>query len=169
MGKVQYKLRPFADSDEESLIRSINDRAVARNMYSIPHPYTLSDAREWLAFCAHTEAEVPRSAFHFAIEIDGEVAGGIGVYSIDVHKAEVGYWLARRYWGQGIMTRVVNEITRFGLRQLGLKKMYAYVFSYNPASKRVLEKAHYQTEGVLRCEFKKGRSYVDAFLMARLR
>ena len=104
---------------------------------------------------------------NFIIEINCHLAGGIGFDNIKKeHKAEIGYWLGKEFWGQGIMTEAVMAATKFGIKKLKLKRIYAGVYSYNPASMKVLEKAGYKPEGIEKKAVKKGRRYIDKHIFA---
>ncbi len=86
---------------------------------------------------------------------------------IEGHKAEIGYWLAEKHWGKGIMTGAVRIICRFGFEKLGLRRIYAAVFPGNRASARVLEKAGFVFEGRLRNLYEKGGKMIDGLMYAK--
>jgi RimJ/RimL family protein N-acetyltransferase len=131
------------------LIRHANNRRVWRNLRDrFPHPYTGPSADDWLAYATIEE----RSPWEFAIEVDGEAAGGIALErgaDIERHSAEIGYWLGEPFWGRGIATAAVRAITTRAFEQTDLYRLYGCVFAWNPASMRVLEKSGYRREGVL--------------------
>jgi len=143
------ELREWRKDDERSLQAHADNPNVAcwlRDQF--PQPYTLDDARIWLA----RNLDVPKQS-QFAIVIDGEAAGGIGLYfqsDIFRRSAEIGYWLGEKHWGRGVMTEAVVQVTRFGFERYGFAHIFAGVFEGNTASVRVLEKAGYQLEGRLR-------------------
>jgi [ribosomal protein S5]-alanine N-acetyltransferase len=95
--------------------------------------------------------------------------GGIDLNNIKEHKAEIGYWLGKDYWGQGIMTEAVRLITTYGFEKLGLRRIYAHVFVFNKASMTVLKKAGFKYEGKLRKHAKKGDKFLDSFLFAKVK
>jgi RimJ/RimL family protein N-acetyltransferase len=132
-----------------------------------PSPYTLDDAEAWLRHCART---VPVT--DFAIEVDGEAAGGIGVVlRTDVERVdtELGYWLGEQYWGRGVMSRAVTAFVPWVLERFHVARVHANVFDFNTASARVLEKAGFTLEGRLRqSAFKDGR-LIDQLVYARIR
>lgn len=165
----QFTLRPIRKGDLESIARHINDWAIVRNMLSIPYPYTIKDAREWYRKTRNVARQKKRDRYDFGIEIDDEIVGGIGIFKISGHKAELGYWLGRAYWGKGIMTEVVKEITKYGFNELGLRRIYASVFPHNKPSMRVLEKAGYKFEGILRKNVKLRGKLIDEYLFAKVR
>jgi [ribosomal protein S5]-alanine N-acetyltransferase len=73
-------------------------------------------------------------------------------------RAEIGYTLSRKYWGEGYMTEAVNAVIDFGFREMLLNKIQARCEVNNIASARVMEKAGMQLEGILRQQiFVKGR------------
>jgi RimJ/RimL family protein N-acetyltransferase len=158
-------IRPWHHPDRESLVRHANNRHVwlmLRDQF--PHPYTRTDADAWLAHVA-----TQRPVTSFAIVVAGEAAGGIGLApQPDVHRrsAEVGYWLGEALWNRGIMTSTVRAFTTYAFDAYDLIRIFAGVFSTNPASMRVLEKAGYTREGVLRHSVVKDGQVLDQVLYA---
>jgi [ribosomal protein S5]-alanine N-acetyltransferase len=95
--------------------------------------------------------------------------GGCGFAGLQLgksHRAEIGYWLAKPYWGQGIMTAIVRRLCEFAFAELSLVKIEAHVFAGNAASARVLEKCGFVQEGYLRKQYVKDGKYLDAKLFA---
>jgi RimJ/RimL family protein N-acetyltransferase len=106
-----------------------------------------------------------------AIEIDGEACGGIGVrprHGEKAHAAELGYWLGRRHWGHGLMTRIVAAYLEWAVPALDLHRIEANVLDVNPASARVLEKNGFQQEGVRRAAVRKPDGLHDLRLLGRI-
>ena len=165
----KFILRPYKKRDEVSLRNSINNKKIYRNTLVIPYPYTSKHAKEWIEKNLKEGRKKKPAMVNFAIDIDGEVAGAVGFHKIEGHKAEIGYWLAEKYWGQGIMTEAVKLATKFGFKKLKLKRIYATVFPSNKASMYVLEKNNYNFEGVLRKYHKKDNKFLDANLYAKVK
>jgi [ribosomal protein S5]-alanine N-acetyltransferase len=164
-------IRSFVPSDAVAGAREIAAENVARNLARLPHPYTLKDAEEWIA---KATAQSPET--HFAISIDGQLAGGIGLergdgdrIAICDHCAEIGYWLGESYWGRGIMSEAVSALTEWAFAELRLVRIYAAVFARNPASVRVLMKAGFEYEGRLRARYYRDGEYIDGLLYAKVR
>jgi RimJ/RimL family protein N-acetyltransferase len=161
----QCRIRSWRDGDQPSLARHANDLQVWRNVRDhFPHPYTEADADAWIAMVV---GHVPET--QFGIEVNGEVAGGVGLMlqqDIARHSAEIGYWLGQEFWGRGIMTEAVRCITDWGFTSLNIYRVYALVFEWNPASRRVLEKAGYILEGCLRKAVLKDGQLLDQFAYA---
>jgi RimJ/RimL family protein N-acetyltransferase len=90
---------------------------------------------------------------NLAIDVQGEAAGGLGyVPGTDVERfsAEVGYWLGEQYWRRGIVSEALSLFTQYAFSELKLLRLFATPFADNRASIRVLEKAGYVLEGVMR-------------------
>lgn len=165
----RFVLRHFRKGDELDIVKHANNTKIYRATIPMPYPYDASDALEWIE---QNRAEARRKVpgmVSFAIDIDGEVVGCIGLSDIEGHKAAVGYWLAEPHWGQGIVTRAVKLISRYGFEEVGLRRIYAHVFPFNRASARVLEKNAYKLEGRLRKEAEKDGKLYDMLLYAKVR
>ncbi len=109
---------------------------------------------------------------HFAIEVEGEAAGSIGLElgeDVARRSAEIGYWLGEAHWGRGIATEAVRTVTAYGFEQLDLVRIFANVFAWNPASMRVLEQAGYVLEGRLRSAVTKDGETIDQLAYAVVR
>jgi RimJ/RimL family protein N-acetyltransferase len=161
-------LREWRRGDEPSLVRHANNRNVWINVRdTFPHPYTTADARSWIRL-----ATTQGLNHVFAIDVEGFAVGAIGVRpGEDIHRfsAEIGYWLGEEYWNRGIVTEAVVAITDYAFETLGMVRLYADVFVWNPSSIRVLEKAGFTKEGVLRRSAMKDRQLVDQVLYARVK
>jgi [ribosomal protein S5]-alanine N-acetyltransferase len=168
----QVHLSELRASDKDSLIAHLNDRGIYERTLRIPFPYTETAADEWLALVAKITEQQGRQA-HWAIRTaDDALIGGCGFSGFQTgksHLAEVGYWLAKPYWGRGIMTAVVQRLCQHAFEEFGLVKITAHVHPHNQASARVLEKCGFQEEGYLRRHFLKDGRFVDARLFGLLR
>jgi RimJ/RimL family protein N-acetyltransferase len=168
IGESGFILRPLKKADYKVLTRKINDRSIYRFTTNIPYPYSVSDARKWLEKVMRRYRSKLPDAYDLAIEINGELAGSISLMKIEKgHKAELGYWLAKEYRGQGIMSRAIAEMVRIGFNKLKLKKIYAYVFTHNTASYRVLVKNGFKKEGLLIQHVKKDGKLKDEYILAK--
>jgi RimJ/RimL family protein N-acetyltransferase len=113
-----------------------------------------------------------KPATTFAIAMSSEAIGCIGLQiGRDIHckTAELGYWLGEPFWGRGIMSEAVAELTRCAFGIFDLERIYAEPFAGNRASARVLEKAGFVCEGRLRASIFKDGKRLDSFLYARVR
>ena len=162
-------LRPWREDDAEALARRANNRRVSIQLRDrFPHPYTLEDARQWIGRCL----AAPEPPLDLAIEHAGEPIGGVGLQpwqDVARFTAEVGYWLGEDFWGRGFATEALRRFSAYAFESFPFERLEAYVFSTNPASRRVLEKSGYEYEATLRrSAFKDGR-FLDGHLYARLR
>ena len=82
--------------------------------------------------------------------------GAISLMSIEQgHQAEIGYWIGKPFWGQGVCFEDTQLVVQFAFSSLNLLRLYARYFSRNPASGRVLVNAGFVHEGTRRCHVKK--------------
>ena len=134
-------LRTWRAADAASLAANADDITLWNNVRDFfPHPYTLGDAREFIA------------------------AGGVGfVPGTDVERfgAEIGYWLGSRYRGRGIMTAAVGRAVEWMFANTPIIRIFAAVYATNPASQRVLAKAGFRHVGTFRRAFFKNGAFVD--------
>lgn len=165
----KFVLRPFKKKDEASLAKNINNKKIYRNTLEIPYPYTLKDAKEWIKKNLKENRKKKPKEISFAIDINSDIIGGIGLDKIEDHQAEIGYWLTPKYWNKGIMTLAIRKVTKYGFDKLKLKRIYARVFPFNKASMKVLNKNGYKLEGILRKEIKKDKKLLDNHLFAKVR
>ncbi len=142
-------IRSWTPRDVASLVEHANDREIWLSLRDrFPHPYTVRAGREFIRTARRMNPET-----FFAIDVGGEAVGGIGlVLHPDVERvsAEVGYWLGRRFWGEGITTEALGAITKYAIEHFALTRLYAVPFAFNARSCRVLEKAGYILEARLR-------------------
>lgn len=166
----KFILRSIEKDDAENIAKYANDKVVYRNTLVIPYPYRLKDAEDWIKQNLKRYKEKNPENFVLAIDIDGEFAGAIGIHNIrEGHKAELGYWLGRKFWGRGIMTEAVKEISQLAFKKFGLRRCYAHVFTWNKASARVLEKSGFKFEGTLKKDAKKNGKFLDHHVFARVK
>jgi [ribosomal protein S5]-alanine N-acetyltransferase len=162
------QLRELRETDAEAIARHANNRKIWRNLRDrFPHPYSLEDAKLWIEI---TASEIPQTTF--AIVVNGEVCGGIGlILGEDVYfrTAEIGYWLSEEHWGKGIISEAVAAVSEYGFEHLKLLRIWAQVFAWNPASMHVLEKCGFSNEGILRQAVFKDGEVIDAVRYALVR
>ncbi len=142
---IEFTLRKWEESDLDSLVKHANNPDIAKNMTDgFPHPYTKEHA---LAFLGKFKDQEPVQLF--AIVINGEAAGGIGIHlQTDIYRlnAELGYWLSADYQGQGIVPRAIRQIVEYTFTYFEVNRIYARPFGSNLASQKVLEKCGFQLE-----------------------
>jgi len=159
-------VRSWRDGDEDSLVLHADNRKIWLNLRDrFPHPYTRADARQWIQIVQERKPET-----NFAIDVGGKAVGGISVMlhdDVERCSAEVGYWLGEEFWGQGIMTAVLRVVTEYAFKEFSLTRIYAVPFARSTSSVKVLEKAGFVLEGVLRRSAVKDGVILDQLMYAR--
>ncbi len=143
------KLRPFRLTDAQRIVELADNEKISRNLRDgFPNPYTLSDAKNFLAKFTNQDPVT-----FFAIEYNGKHVGNISLLpGQDIYRksAEIGYFIGEPYWNKGIVSTAVTLITEYGFNHLGLIRIHTGVFEYNIASQRVLEKCGFAKDGIFR-------------------
>lgn len=156
------QIRKWKLSDAKDLAIALSNKKIQDNLRDgLPYPYTEQDGADYISAMLSADEN---ETFAFAITVDGKAVGSIGVFrQVNIHRqtAELGYYLAEEYWGKGIMTEAVKQICEYVFGKSDIIRIYAEPFAYNAASCRVLEKAGFQCEGVLRKNAVKNGKIVD--------
>lgn len=145
-------LRELKPGDAEAIFRYFSDPQVTRYLSAGPYK-RLEQASDMIDFL---RAMFPnREGFRWGITLkegDDRVIGTCGYHAwLRPHfRAEIGYELAREYWGQGIMQEAIRSLLTFGFNEMKLNRVEAHVLPENLASARFLEKLGFQREGLLR-------------------
>ncbi len=162
---MEFKLRPWTLNDLNSLVKYANNKDIAKFMTDgFPHPYIEEAGRGFIAFATKDDP------IHiFAIDINGEAVGGIGIHpqsDIQRKNAELGYWLAEPFWGHKIMTRAVQQMLDFAFNNYDITRVFARPFGTNIASQKVLEKAGFKLEGRFEKTLYKNGEFLDELVYA---
>jgi RimJ/RimL family protein N-acetyltransferase len=144
-------LRPIWPEDWQAIHNGIADKGVVRNLARAPWPYSEEDARQFAEL--PIDPYFPR--FLIARARDAALIGCIG---IDRHEndVELGYWIARPYWGQGFAGEAGGAVLQVAA-MLGHKRVVASHFLDNPASGRVLRKLGFEPTGQIKERHSCGR------------
>lgn len=147
MDSCSITLRPFRISDIDDFIVWAGDDRVTQNI----RWKTIADKEEALDFIK--EVCIPHP-WRRSICIDDRSVGFVSVYrwsGEDVYKADIGYALAEKYWGKGITTVALKiAVSEVFKDYPDLVRLQAFTMVENRASQRVLEKAGFTKEGLLR-------------------
>jgi RimJ/RimL family protein N-acetyltransferase len=168
IGLPGWTLRAWRASDAESLARHANDTEVWRWMSdAFPHPYTPEIARHWVA-----RGHVDFGGDNWAIALDDVALGGCGIHGGEGQfrcNAEVGWWLARPYWGRGVVSRVAALLVQRAFANPVITRVFAPIHAGNERSMAVARKAGLALEGVQRLSAMKAGHPVDRHVFARYR
>lgn len=99
----------------------------------------------------------------------GRLAGGISVGNIRrgvAQSAQIGYWMGERFAGRGLMLEALRLIVPYAFETLRLHRLEAACIPKNARSVRLLEKAGFRREGLLRGYLKINGAWQDHYLYA---
>ena len=148
----------------EALQHIANNKSVAQNLRdAFPHPYTLDDAVTFLDNVRQGKMGIVYGMFLNSGELVGVISLTPG-RDVNRYSAEVGYFVGEQYWNRGYATEALRLIGNFAQFRHGLKRLYATVFDYNLASMRVLEKAGFKKEGIMKSSAVKDDKILDEHL-----
>ena len=147
-------LRPSREEDIESIYKACQDPLIS-HFTTVPANYTLEHAQ---LFVRHHDPEGLQSKreIRFIIESnhgsDPAMAGVISFHSPNFNNkvSEIGYWITKEFRGKSIGTTAVKVLTNFGFETMGWNRIEAMIDNDNEASKKVITRAGYEHEGLLR-------------------
>ena len=144
-------LRPLRPEDAARAQGLLGDEEVAQQTLDIPHPYPEGEAARWISERAAGWRAGKMLAWAITVAESDLLVGAISLRPVSAHRrAEVGYWVAREVWGQGIGTAALRAILAWGFDTLGLHRIEAHHWGENPASGRIMVKAGMRHEGRVR-------------------
>jgi RimJ/RimL family protein N-acetyltransferase len=157
-----FVIKPWSEFHQyDQLLEAMEDGSIAAMTLLVPYPYTMEHARSFVDFAKGKPTEF------FFIEVDGNYAGGIGIHAISApgrqHTKSLGYYLAPKYRGFGLMTKVVTAILEKVREHFPeCQVVEADTFEHNEASARVLQKNGFVSIGVLPLYYIKNGKPVNA-------
>lgn len=164
---AECKLREWCLDDAHDMVKAINNKNVQDNLRDgLPFPYTQEDACDFIKMVLASEKD---KSFVFAITVGDRAVGSIGAERMgNIHNrtAEIGYYISEEYWGQGIGTAAVKQICSYVFETTDIVRLFAEPYAYNAASRRILEKAGFSCEGVLKKNAYKNGKILDMVMYA---
>lgn len=159
-------LRDFVPQDAAFIVNTLNDEQVIRFLSpKIPFPYTQSDAQWWITHGA-------QKGIVKAITVKNQLAGCIGVMPGEFEycrSGEIGYWLNKNFWGQGIMTKAMTLIVKNVFSHSEITRIHGAVFSGNTGSMNVLIKSGFNAEAILKNAIYKNSQFYDSHIFSLLK
>lgn len=163
-------IREWRTGDASALAELLSNKSILDNLRDgLPYPYTAEDAQEYIG--AMRSADNAKT-FAFAIAAGDALIGSIGAFrcgNVHARTAELGYYVGEPHWGKGFGTAAVKKICQYVFEQTDIIRIFAEPFAYNVASCRVLEKAGFQFEGLLRKNAVKNGKILDMKMYAMVR
>jgi len=135
---TRLMLRPLETRDRARLVKLANNWRVAKNLSTMPFPYTDAAADEW--FGKQSAYWASGKTVNLAITLEGELIGGIGVGVRDAQDWELGYWLGEAYWNRGYASEAATALRDYAFGVMKLERMVAGHYPDNHASGRILTK-----------------------------
>lgn len=160
-----FILRHWKESDLTSLVKYANNPAISANLTDkFPYPYLEENGKAFINFASQHDTH-----HIFAIDINGEACGGIGIHpqnDIQRLNAEMGYWLAEPYWGKGIISKAIPLVVDFAFTNMPITRIFARPFGRNVASQKALEKNGFVLEARIEKSFIKNGVLEDELIYA---
>lgn len=149
--------------DAKHVAALANDKRIAENTRRLPHPYTRSDAEDFISSLNAGEI-----AF-LITRHDDVIVGACGIAAQDDAVPEIGYWLGVKHWGRGYATEAVRALIDYAFTERDHDALQAGARVTNPASRRILEKCGFQWTGVGLCRIRalSSSAPIDRFRLDR--
>ena len=147
-------LRPGFPEDAPALATAIGDEAIVRNLATAPWPYRMRDAEAFLA--KPRDPVLPSFLIFERGPAAPQLVGSCGLGRRPSGSVELGYWIARSFWGRGLATEACEALVDIA-RTLGFQSLEGSHFLDNPASGRVLEKLGFEPLGIVAPRMSCGR------------
>ena len=150
-------------------------RAESRRFLEPWEPRWSSDELDWPAWrqrlsrYREDQAQGSAAAFFIHENATGRLVGGITIGNIRYGVAQtgqIGYWIGERYAGKGFMHEALRLVVRHAFETLRLHRIEAACIPDNERSIRVLEKAGFRREGLLRSYLRINGIWHDHYLYA---
>lgn len=138
-------LRRLVPGDASDVTRLVNDYSVAGNLARVPFPYREQLALDWIASAG--EQADSGDAYHLAITRDGALVGCIGLTLKRNALPEIGYWIGRKFWGQGLAREAGAALLDWAQAKLGVAEVEASALTDNLASQAVLRHLGFEERG----------------------
>ena len=143
-------LRPWRENDAEDLYRYACDPEVGPAAGWMPHT-SVANSREII----RNVLKRPE-VYAVCLKATGKPIGSIGLHRNDLATAddeyELGYWIGKPFWGQGLIPEASRELLRYAFEDLGMKRIWSGHYDGNVKSRRVQEKLgfvyHHTTGGI---------------------
>ena len=143
-------LRPWREDDAEDLYTYASDPEVGPPAGWPPHT-SVENSREII----RAVLSAPET-YAVCLKDNGKPVGSIGFHRNDLAEAddeyELGYWIGKLYWGQGLIPEASREMLRYAFEDLGMNRIWCGYYDGNEKSRRVQEKLgfvfHHTTEGL---------------------
>ena len=143
-------LRHWSENDAEELYEYASDPEVGPPAGWPPHT-SAENSREII----RTVLSAPET-YAVCLKENGKPIGSVGLHRNDLAEKddeyELGYWIGKPFWGQGLIPEASRELLRYAFEDLGMSRIWCGYYDGNEKSRRVQEKLgfvfHHTTEGL---------------------
>ncbi|MBI2042973.1 GNAT family N-acetyltransferase [Candidatus Pacearchaeota archaeon] len=158
--------------DAKDIAENANDKEIG-NFTTVPYPYSIKNAGEFIKKKILDKKKKPRETYAFGITIKdkNKIIGVIGLANIDKNnkKAEIGYWIGKKYRKQGIVSEAEKTVLDFGFNKLKLNKIFGKAMPENMGSNKLFKKFKFRKVGLLKEDFIKNGKKKDGYLWELLK
>jgi [ribosomal protein S5]-alanine N-acetyltransferase len=107
-------LRPFMPGDAPTVHRLLSSPEISEGTLSISYPYPEGAAEHWIATHIGTYLEKGDIIFALELRATSELIGTMGLHPVPAHhRAEIGYWVGKEYWGNGYATEALKRVIQY--------------------------------------------------------
>lgn len=153
-------LKLLTENDSKNIAKYGNNKKIWKNMTNVfPSPYTKQKALKRIKKIKNKK-DIISLGIIYQEELVGETIASFRD-DVDSKKVFIAYWIGEDYWNRGIASEAVNLFSKFLFKNFLIKKIQARVFSWNPASIKVLKKNGFKLEGTIRKGIYKNGIYCD--------
>ena len=141
-------LQTWTLEDSEEFLKICSDAEVM-NFIGDGKPYNLEQANKFLIWAENYQRENGFCRWKVLEKVSGEIVGSCGFVRLrETGEIELGYLLARKFWGKGFATEAARGCLQFGFGKLGFREIIALTDLENVASRNVLEKIGFIKRGI---------------------
>lgn len=158
----RLKFRPFTIVDSPRFAELSSDAEVQKTDLCFDGEITVDQAKDMIECYQHAWND--QSALFFAIRLkpNDRLIGSISLMMAPEYgRAELGFWIGRKYWSQGYGTEAARAILGFGFHELNLRRIHAQHLGNNAASGQIMQKCGMKYEGCLRQHVRQGTEWFD--------
>lgn len=166
----RLRLRPLKLDDAMDVFAYAQDPLVSQHVLWHQH-HQLSDSITFVKTIVRKYENGEVAEWGIELKSERAIVGTCGFvhYSAEHRKAEVGYALARRLWGNGMATEALEAVIRLGFDELNLNRLEARCTLENTSSMRVLDRAGFTREGLMPAQLWIKGSFHDVVYYGRLK
>lgn len=165
-------LRELEEADHANILKFANDESIKRHL-DFGSIATDAGARAYIESALGSCQRTPRNSYKLAMSVapNTDLVGScwLDIEDLCSRNATIGYFVSKEYWGSGYGTEMIHGLVEFAFNTLKLHRLYANCDANNAASRRLLEKAGMQQEGLLREHCLRSSGWTDVCMYGMLR